>query len=179
MVTTLQAVSGAGYPGVASLDIVGNVVPFIPGEEEKIETETRKILGSIGGDTVVAHPMAVSAQTTRVPVIDGHSEAIAVAFDDGPSLAAARNALEQFRGRPQELALPSAPHAPIVFLDAPDRPQPRLDVDRGCGMAISVGRLRKCPVLDIKLVALGHNTVRGAAGAAILNAELMKVDGWL
>ena len=179
IVTTLQAVSGAGYPGVASLDIVGNVVPFIQGEEEKIETETRKILGAIEGDSVVAHPMAVSAQTTRVPVIDGHTEAIAVAFGEAPPVADARAAIEQFRGRPQELGLPSAPAAPVVYLDAPERPQPRLDVDRCGGMAVTVGRLRKCPVLDLKLVALGHNTVRGAAGAAILNAELMKVDGWL
>lgn len=179
MVTTLQAVSGAGYPGVASLDILGNVVPFISGEEDKIETEAKKILGAIQDDTVVPHPMAVSAQTTRVPVIDGHTETVAVAFEQAPSVADVRTALERFRGRPQELGLPSAPAAPIVYLEAPDRPQPRLDVDRACGMSISVGRLRTCPVLDIKLVALGHNTVRGAAGAAILNAELMKVDGWL
>jgi len=179
MVTTLQAVSGAGYPGVASLDILGNVVPFISGEEEKMETEARKILGAIQDDAVVPHPMAVSAQTTRVPVIDGHTETVAVAFEHAPSIGDARAALERFRGRPQELDLPSAPAAPIVYLESPDRPQPRLDVDRGCGMSITVGRLRACPVLDLKLVALGHNTVRGAAGAAILNAELMKVEGWL
>ena len=179
MVTTLQAVSGAGYPGVPSLDILGNVVPFIAGEEEKIESETRKILGAIQDDAVVPHPMAVSAQTTRVPVIDGHTETVAVAFERAPSIAEARAALAQFRGRPQELELPSAPAAPIVYLDAPDRPQPRLDADRGRGMSVTVGRLRTCAVLDLKLVALGHNTVRGAAGAAILNAELMKVDGWL
>lgn len=179
MVTTLQAVSGAGYPGVASLDILGNVVPFIGGEEEKIESEPRKILGTLDADTVRLHSMVISAQTTRVPVVDGHTEAVSIAFEQAPSIADARAALEQFRGRPQELGLPSAPPAPVVVLDAPDRPQPRLDVDRGCGMSITVGRLRMCPVLDLKLVALGHNTVRGAAGAAILNAELMKVDGWV
>lgn len=179
MVTTLQAVSGAGYPGVPSLDIVGNVVPYIQGEEEKIESETRKILGTIVDDGIVPHGMVVSAQTTRVPVLDGHTEAVSVAFDQPPSPTDARAALEEFRGRPQDLGLPSAPRTPVICLDAPDRPQPRLDVDRERGMAITVGRLRACPVLDLKLVALGHNTVRGAAGAAILNAELMKVDGWL
>lgn len=179
MVTTLQAVSGAGYPGVPSLDIVGNVIPFIAGEEEKIESETGRILGALDGDAIVPHPMAISAQTTRVPVLDGHTESISVAFERPPSADEARAALRGFRGRPQELELPSAPPNPVLYMDAPDRPQPRLDVDRGRGMAISVGRLRQCPVLDLKMVALGHNTVRGAAGAAILNAELMKVEGWL
>jgi len=177
MVTTLQAVSGAGYPGVPSLDIVGNVVPFISGEEEKLESETQKILGSLNGDRVTPHPMVVSAQTTRVPVVDGHTEAVSIAFDRPPSVEEARSALASYRGRPQELRLPTAPCAPIVCLDAPDRPQPRLDVERDRGMSIAVGRVRRCPVLDVKLVALGHNTVRGAAGAAILNAELMVADG--
>jgi aspartate-semialdehyde dehydrogenase len=178
-VTTLQAISGAGYPGVASLDIVGNVVPFISGEEEKIESETQKILGTLEGQSIRAHPLVVSAQTTRVPVVDGHTEAISIAFDRPPAVADARAALASYRGRPQELRLPSAPCAPIVCLDAPDRPQPRIDVERDGGMAITVGRVRPCPVLDLKLVALGHNTVRGAAGAAILNAELMLADGLL
>jgi aspartate-semialdehyde dehydrogenase len=177
IVTTLQAVSGAGYPGVASLDILGNVVPFIPGEEEKLEVETRKILGADGGRA--PHPVVVSAQTTRVPVLDGHTEAISIAFGTRPELDAVRGALRNFRGRPQELKLPSAPEPPIVLLDADDRPQPRLDAGRGDGMSVSVGRLRRCPVLDVKLVALGHNTVRGAAGAAILNAELMASEGLL
>jgi aspartate-semialdehyde dehydrogenase len=177
MVTTLQAVSGAGYPGVASLDIVGNVVPFISGEEEKIESETQKILGTLDGHAVTPHSMVVSAQTTRVPVVDGHTEAVSIAFDRPPSPDEARAALASFRGRPQELRLPSAPCAPIVCLDAADRPQPRLDVERDRGMSIAVGRVRRCPVLDLKLVALGHNTVRGAAGAAILNAELMVAEG--
>ena len=177
LVTTLQAVSGAGYPGVASLDIVGNVVPFISGEEEKIESETQKILGSLGDDRVNPHPMVISAQTTRVPVVDGHTESISIAFDRPPDVDEARAALASYRGRPQELRLPTAPCSPIVCLDAPDRPQPRLDVERDRGMSIAVGRIRRCPVLDLKLVALGHNTVRGAAGAAILNAELMVADG--
>lgn len=179
VVTTLQAVSGAGYPGVPSLDILGNIVPFISGEEEKIETETKKILGALDGEGVALHPMAISAQTTRVPVLDGHTETVSIGFERAPSLEDLRVALETFRGRPQEQGLPSAPAAPIVYLDSPDRPQPRLDADRGCGMTVTAGRLRPCRVLDARLVALGHNTVRGAAGAAILNAELMKEDGWL
>ena len=179
MVTTLQAISGAGYPGVASLDIVGNVVPFISGEEEKIESEPQKILGRLSGSMVTPHPMVISAQTTRVPVVDGHTEAISIGFARVPVIADLRSALETFRGAPQELGLPSAPAHPIAYLDRPERPQPRLDVDRGDGMTVSVGRLRECRVLHHKLVALGHNTVRGAAGAAILNAELMKARGML
>jgi aspartate-semialdehyde dehydrogenase len=179
MVTTLQAVSGAGYPGVASLDILGNVIPAISGEEEKMESETQKILGALDREAVTPHPMVVSATTTRVPVIDGHTESISIEFEQRPSLDNIRFALEGFRGRPQELQLPSAPPAPIVCLDAADRPQPRLDVDRGNGMTVSVGRLRPCSILGTKLVALGHNTVRGAAGAAILNAEMMVAEGML
>jgi aspartate-semialdehyde dehydrogenase len=179
MVTTLQAVSGAGYPGVASLDILGNVIPAISGEEEKMESETQKILGTFDRDAVTPHPVVVSAQTTRVPVIDGHTEAISVTLDSRPSVNDVRAALAGYRGRPQELKLPSAPAAPIELLDAPDRPQPRLDVDRGNGMTISVGRIRPCPILGLKLIALGHNTVRGAAGAAILNAEMMVAEGLL
>jgi len=179
MVTTLQAVSGAGYPGVASLDIIGNVVPYIGGEEEKMESETQKILGALQGDAVSPHPVTVSAQATRVPVIDGHTESISIALDTRPSIAEVVAALRGFRGRPQELALPTAPPAPVVCLDAPDRPQPRLDAERDGGMTVSVGRVRPCPVLDVKFVALGHNTIRGAAGAAVLNAELMRAEGLL
>ena len=179
MVTTLQAVSGAGYPGVASLDILGNVVPAISGEEEKMESETQKILGTLERDNVTPHPMIVSATTTRVPVIDGHTESVSIELEQRPSLEAVRAALESFRGRPQELGLPSAPPAPIVYMEAPDRPQPRLDVERGNGMTVSVGRIRPCSILGTKLVALGHNTVRGAAGAAILNAEMMVAEGML
>jgi aspartate-semialdehyde dehydrogenase len=175
-VTTMQAVSGAGYPGVASLDIVGNVVPFISGEEEKIETETRKILGEVRDDEVRPHPVVVSAQTTRVPVVDGHTESVSIALDRQPSPRDVQDALTKYRGRPQQLRLPSAPPAPVLCLDAPDRPQPRLDVERDGGMAVTVGRIRRCPVLGMKLVALGHNTIRGAAGAAILNAELLVAE---
>jgi len=179
MVTTLQAVSGAGYPGVASLDIIGNVVPAISGEEEKIESEPQKILGTLQGSSVAPHPMVISAQTTRVPVVDGHTESVSIAFDTQPSADDVVAALRSFRGRPQELKLPTAPPSPIVWTQAGDRPQPRLDVERDGGMTITVGRVRKCPVLDIKFIALGHNTIRGAAGAAVLNAELMRAEGLL
>jgi aspartate-semialdehyde dehydrogenase len=175
MVTTMQAVSGAGYPGVPSLDILGNVIPGIAGEEEKIETETKKILGAIDAP----HPVVVSAHTNRVGVVDGHTETISVRFERAPSVDEAIDAFQRFRGRPQSLALPSAPPVPVLYLDGPNRPQPRLDVDRDGGMAVTVGRVRPCPVLDLKFVALGHNTVRGAAGAAVLNAELMAADGLL
>ncbi|HSD27775.1 MAG TPA: aspartate-semialdehyde dehydrogenase [Vicinamibacteria bacterium] len=179
LVSTMQAVSGAGYPGVASLDILGNVIPFISGEEEKIETETRKILGSVKGDAVEMHPVAVSAHTNRVPVVDGHTETVAVALDANTSIAELRASFEGFKGAPQRLSLPTAPERPILYLDEPGRPQPRFDAGRGRGMTVSVGRLRPCPVLGWKFVALGHNTVRGAAGAAVLNAELMQAEGLL
>jgi aspartate-semialdehyde dehydrogenase len=179
MVTTLQAVSGAGYPGVPSLDILGNVVPAISGEEEKIESETQKILGTLQGNSVSPHPVIVSAQTTRVPVIDGHTESVSVGLDARPEIADIIEALRSFRGRPQELDLPTAPKAPVVWLAAPDRPQPRLDAERDGGMTVTVGRVRRCPVLDVKFIALGHNTIRGAAGAAVLNAELMRAEGLL
>lgn len=177
-VTTLQAVSGAGYPGVASLDILSNVVPFIGGgEEEKIETETCRILGPDDGRT--PHPVVVSAQVNRVPVIDGHLMTVSVDLESRPSVEDVIEVLRAFRGRPQELELPSAPVPPIVVMDAPNRPQPRLDVDLGGGMAISVGRVRPCRVLTHRFVALGHNTIRGAAGASVLNAELMRAEGLL
>ena len=180
ILTTLQAISGAGYPGVASWDILGNVVPFIGGgEEEKIETETNKILGALAGGGVKNHPVAISAAVTRVPVQNGHTASIAVALDQKPDADAIIAAWNSFRGRPQELELPSAPAQPIVYLTEPNRPQPALDAHRDGGMTVSVGRLRRCPVLDYKFVALGHNTIRGAAGAAILNAELMHREGLL
>ena len=179
-ITTLQAISGAGYPGVASWDILGNIIPFIGGgEEEKIETETQKILGCVRSDRVEPHPVVVSASVTRVGVQNGHTGSISVAVDQKPPLDAIVDAWRTYRGRPQELELPSAPPTPIVYLTETNRPQPTLDVDRGGGMTISVGRLRPCPVLDFKFVALGHNTIRGAAGAAILNAELMHREGRL
>jgi len=179
MLTTLQAVSGAGYPGVPSLDILGNIVPFISGEEEKIESETQKILGAFADDAFTAHPVVVSATTTRVPVIDGHTVSMSVALDAKPSLDEVRAALRAFRGKPQALGLPSAPSAPIDVTDAPDRPQPRLDVNKGNGMTVTVGRVRPCALFGTKLLAMGHNTIRGAAGAALLNAELMLADGWV
>jgi aspartate-semialdehyde dehydrogenase len=175
MVSTMQAVSGAGYPGVPSLDILGNVVPFIGGEEEKIESETLKILGRHAGRT--PHPAVISAHTNRVAVIDGHMMTVSADLGTKPAVDEIVAALQAFRGRPQELNLPSAPHPPIVVTTESHRPQPRLDAERGDGMAISVGRVRPCKVMHTKFVALGHNTVRGAAGAAILNAELMAAEG--
>jgi aspartate-semialdehyde dehydrogenase len=180
IITTLQAISGAGYPGVASWDILGNVIPFIGGgEEQKIETETTKILGTVNTGAVQNHPVIVSAAVTRVPVHDGHTASISVSLDHKPDAEAIVAAWNGFRGRPQELDLPSAPAQPIVYLAEPNRPQPALDANRDAGMTITVGRLRACPVLDYKFVALGHNTIRGAAGAAILNAELMHREGLL
>lgn len=177
VVSTMQAVSGAGYPGVPSLDILGNVVPFIGGEEEKMETETLKILGSNGGRE--PYQAVVSAHTNRVPVLDGHTMTVSVAFEQKPTIEAVVEAMRGFAGRPQELWLPSAPQPPLVVMEEQNRPQPRLDVDLGGGMAITIGRVRECPVMHVKFVALGHNTVRGAAGAAILNAELMHAEGML
>ena len=177
MVSTLQAVSGAGYPGVSSLDIVGNILPHIDGEESKMESETQKVLGAVTHGRVVPHEVVVSAQTTRVPVINGHTALISVKFETPPPPGDIIRAFRDFSGRPQAEQLPTAPRHPVCYLDDPNRPQPKLDVDREGGMAVTVGRLRECPVLDYKFIVLGHNTVRGAAGAAVLNAELMKVDG--
>ncbi len=173
LITTLQGLSGAGYPGVASLDATANVIPFIDGEEEKIETETRKILGRFVADSVELHPVTVSATSTRVPVVNGHTESVSVEFEKTATREEILAAFRDFSGEPQKLALPTAPAKPIVYLDAPNRPQPRLDVERDGGMVTHVGRLRACPVLSHKFVLLSHNTIRGAAGAAILNAELM------
>ncbi len=180
IVTTLQAISGAGYPGVPSWDILGNVIPHIGGgEEEKVETETRKILGTLSNGMVEFHPVRVSATTTRVPVQNGHTGSISVGLEQRPAAEAIIDAWTTFKGRPQTLDLPSAPSQPIVYLTEANRPQPLLDVDRDGGMTITVGRLRPCPLFDYKFVALGHNTIRGAAGAAILNAELMHREGLL
>lgn len=178
VVSTMQAVSGAGYPGVPSFDILGNLVPYIGGEEEKIETEAAKILGGDGGRT--PHPVVISAHTNRVPVIDGHTMTVSVDLAERPTVDAVVEAFRTFAGRPQALQLPTAPMPAIVVHDAPNRPQPRLDADLGGGMAVSVGRVRTCPVFTHRFVTLGHNTVRGAAGASILNAELMAAEGaWL
>jgi aspartate-semialdehyde dehydrogenase len=177
IVSTMQAVSGAGYPGVPSLDILGNVIPFIGGEEEKIQTETLKILGADGGRS--PYDAVVSAHTNRVPVIDGHTMTVSVDLEEDPDVEEVIEAFQTFQGRPQELKLPTAPVPAIVVMREPNRPQPRLDANLGDGMAVSVGRVRTCPVLSSRFVALGHNTVRGAAGASILNAELMKAEGLL
>lgn len=179
-ITTMQAISGAGFAGVASYAILDNVIPYIGGgEEEKIETEPRKILGGWDANGFVDAPMTISAQVNRVPTIDGHLMTMSVRLRQKASLDEVRSALEGFTGEPQRLGLPSAPKRPIHFIDAPDRPQPRLDRDREGGMAVSVGRLRSCPILDFRLVALVHNTIRGAAGAAVLNAELLEARGML
>src|SRR5579875_786393 len=179
MVTTMQAISGAGYPGVASLDINANVIPFIGGEEDKMERETQKILGEFRDHRVEPLAARVSAQCNRVPVVDGHTLCVSVEFEHKPSAAEIIAALRGWQGVPQRKGLPSAPPCPVIYMEEPDRPQPRRDVERENGMAVFVGRLRPCPVLDYKFVALGHNTVRGAAGAAVLNAELMHSEGWL
>ena len=179
-ITTMQAISGAGYPGVASWDILGNVIPQIGGgEEEKVETETKKILGRVNGRRVDDHAVTVSATTTRVPVQNGHTGSISVALEQQPDAAAIIDAWTSFKGLPQDMKLPTAPPRPIVYLREVNRPQPALDASRDGGMTVTVGRLRRCPVLGYKFVALGHNTIRGAAGAAILNAELMRCQGLL
>jgi aspartate-semialdehyde dehydrogenase len=177
--TTLQAISGAGYPGVASMDIVGNVIPFIGGEEEKMQQETQKILGEFRDDHIEPLPAKVSAHCNRVPVVDGHTVTVSVEFSSKPSEADLRRAFDSFTSVPQQRQLPSAPLRPVIYLEEANRPQPRKDAERERGMAAFVGRLRPCPVLDYKFVALGHNTVRGAAGAAVLNAELMHSEGML
>jgi aspartate-semialdehyde dehydrogenase len=179
IVTTMQAISGAGYPGVASMDIVGNVVPFIGGEEEKMQVETQKILGEFRGDRIEPLAAKVSAHCNRVAVVDGHTEAVSVEFSTKMSETDVRQALESFRGVPQERQLPSAPARPVIYMEEGNRPQPRKDAERERGMAAFVGRLRPCPVLDYKFVVLSHNTIRGAAGAAVLNAELMHSEGML
>jgi aspartate-semialdehyde dehydrogenase len=178
IVTTLQAISGAGYPGVSSIDINANVVPFIGGEEEKMQQETQKILGDFAGDHIRPLPAAVSAHCNRVPVLDGHTITVSVELRSKPSLDEVRQAMETFTSIPQQRSLPSAPARPVQYMEEKDRPQPRKDVERDRGMACFVGRLRECSVLGYKFVALGHNTVRGAAGAAILNAELMHSEGF-
>jgi len=179
MAVTMQAVSGAGYPGVASLDILGNVIPYIAKEEEKMEEETQKLLGKLNGAGIIPAPFAMSAQCNRVAVEDGHTESVSVRLKKKPQPEEIIAAWNDFRSEPQQLRLPSAPEQPVMYLHGVDRPQPRLDVDSGGGMTTSVGRLRKCNVLDWKFTILSHNTIRGAAGAALLNAELLKAKGYL
>lgn len=181
MVTTLQAVSGAGYPGVPSLDMIDNIVPFIGGEEEKSEKEPLKIFGRLAGGKIENAPgPKIAAHCNRVPVINGHTACVSLEFGEKkPSLAEIEKIWSEFRGLPQELELPFAPKQPIIVRHEPNRPQPRRDRDEDKGMAVSVGRLRECPVFDIRFVGLSHNTVRGAAGGGILNAELLKAKGYL
>lgn len=177
--TTLQAISGAGYPGVPSMDIMANVIPFIGGEEEKMQQETQKILGTLRGDHVEPLAAKVSAHCNRVPVVDGHTVTISVELTAKPTATDLRHAFDTYRSVPQEKNLPSAPPRPVIYMEEVNRPQPRKDAERERGMAAFLGRLRPCPVLDWKFIALGHNTVRGAAGAAVLNAELMLAEGLL
>jgi len=178
-VTTMQAVSGAGYPGVASLDILGNVIPDIPGEAEKIEREVAKILGGARDGLAGPAPLVVSAMTNRVPVEDGHTESISVGLVRKASAEEIEAAWRDFRGGDEVAALPSAPPRPVLYRNEPSRPQPRRDVDVENGMCAVIGGLKSCPVLDWKFTVLGHNTVRGAAGASILNAELAVARGLL
>jgi aspartate-semialdehyde dehydrogenase len=177
MVTTMQAVSGAGYPGVPSLDMIDNVVPYIGGEEEKMETESRKLLGSFNGKVFEHADLAMSAQCNRVPVRHGHMETVNLKLGSAATPEEIKDVMRSFRGRPQELELPSAPARPVVVNDNDDRPQPALDRDVESGMSSVVGRVRECSIFDIKFVVLGHNTIRGAAGASILNAEMLLADG--
>jgi aspartate-semialdehyde dehydrogenase len=181
VVTTLQGVSGAGYPGPASIDMIDNIVPFIGSEEEKTEQEPQKILGTIeDGKFVNDNSIAIAAHCNRVPVIDGHTACVSLKFkEEKPSQDEIIEIWRAFEGEPQKLDLPFAPKPCIIYREERDRPQPRRDRDACKAMAISVGRLRECPVFDIRFVALSHNTVRGAAGGAILSAELLKAKGYL
>jgi aspartate-semialdehyde dehydrogenase len=177
MVSTMQALSGAGYPGVPSLDIIDNVVPYIPKEEEKMEAEALKILGTFDGKVVRNAGFQLSASCNRVNVKDGHLESVFVKLEDEPSVEEVEEAFASFKGEPQKLKLPSAPQHPIVVRKEQNRPQPRFDRDEGKGMSVVVGRVRKDPIMTLKYMCLGHNTVRGGAGAGILSAELTVAKG--
>lgn len=178
-ITTMQAVSGAGYPGVASLDILGNVIPYIADEEPKLEREMLKLLGRYENGEVHNADIRVSAQTNRVAVEHGHTVCMTASFKERPTAEQALDALRAWRGAESTWALPSRPEYPLLVTDAPDRPQPRRDVGTGGGMTVTVGRVREDSVLHIRLVALGHNTIRGAAGGSVLNAELLAATGRL
>ncbi len=178
-VVTMQAVSGAGYPGVASLDILGNVIPFIKNEEEKMEEEAHKLLGGVNGHGFEFADFGISAQCNRVAVEDGHTESTSIALRKKASAAEIRTAWEEYIPLPQQKNLPSAPKKAVYYDEAQDRPQPRFDLERGAGMTTSVGRLRPCGLFDWKFTVLSHNTIRGAAGAALLNGELLKCMGYL
>jgi aspartate-semialdehyde dehydrogenase len=178
-VATMQAVSGAGYPGVASLDILGNVIPYIASEEQKMEAESRKLLGSLNGSSVTPANLTVSAHCNRVPVEDGHTESVSIKLNRPAQPEEIISAWNDFRCTAQKLKLPSAPEQPVIYDRLPDRPQPRLDIHRGAGMSAVVGRLRPCNLFDWKFTVLSHNTIRGAAGAAILNGELLQAQGYI
>jgi aspartate-semialdehyde dehydrogenase len=174
---TMQAVSGAGYPGVASLDILGNVIPYIKDEEPKVEAEIRKFLGTPAASRIDDAPITVSAHTSRVPVQHGHTVVMSIALERKAEIAEIERTIASWRGASDACGLPSSPERPLLLTSEPDRPQPRRDVDAGRGMTVTVGRVRKDTLLDVKLVALGHNIIRGAAGASVLNAELMAATG--
>ena len=178
-VATMQAVSGAGYPGVSALDILGNVVPYIGDEESKLESEGQKILGTFTDGAIVPAPFVVSAHTNRVPVDYGHTVCVSVGFETPVSPGMALDVLRAWRGDEAAHGLPSSPALPLVVHSAPDRPQPRRDVHRDGGMSVHVGRVRSDPQLHLRLVAMGHNVIRGAAGASIQNAELLAARGML
>jgi aspartate-semialdehyde dehydrogenase len=183
-VVTMQAISGAGYPGVPSMDILGNVIPYIAKEEDKMEAETRKLLGSLvesslNGSRVIDAALALSAHCNRVAVEDGHTESVSLKLSKPAQAEEIIEAWNEFRCLPQKLKLPTAPEQPVIYESAPDRPQPRLDRDRGNGMSAVCGRLRPCNIFDWKFTVLSHNTIRGAAGAAVLNGELLKAQGYL
>lgn len=179
-VVTMQALSGAGYPGVPSLDSLDNVIPYIGGEEAKVESEPLKLLGALADEAFRPADLTISAQCNRVAVRDGHFEAVSVAFEQSNvSVEQVVEAMSHWRALPQELGLPSAPQRPLVVRPERDRPQPWYDRNEGRGMSVVVGRVRPCPILSCKFMVLGHNTIRGAAGAAVLNAELLKVKGYL
>ena len=179
IVATMQALSGAGYPGNSAIEMLGNVIPFIGGEEDKVETEPLKIMGSLDGEGIRFADCRISAHTNRVFVEDGHMECVSVELEKKATPDEVARVLAQFSSLPQELKLPFAPKHPVIVTEDRDRPQPRFDRDAGGGMSAVVGRIRECPVFDIRFVVLSHNTIRGAAGAAILNAELMKAQGML
>jgi aspartate-semialdehyde dehydrogenase len=183
-VATMQAISGAGYPGVPSMDILGNVIPYIAKEEDKMEAESRKLLGSLvesalNGSHVVPADLTLSAHCNRVAVEDGHTESVSLKLRKPAQAEEIMAAWNEFHCLPQKLKLPTAPEQPVIYESAPDRPQPRLDRDRGKGMSAVVGRLRPCNIFDWKFTVLSHNTIRGAAGAAVLNGELLKAQGYL
>jgi aspartate-semialdehyde dehydrogenase len=176
---SMQAISGAGYPGVASLDILGNVVPYIGGEEGKIEAETRLLLGRVVDGQRLEADIVVSAQANRVPVLDGHTVCLSLGFDKAPTVEEAVAVLAGFRGPDVVRELPSAPEHPILVRLESNRPQPRRDRDTEGGMTITVGRVRECPLLDLRLVSVSHNTLRGAASGSILNAELLVAEEYV